>query len=100
MIYFIAVTDRGYPEDDAHRPEVLMETDTAFTYSTRHLIAMFNYADIDERYSDNTGWELGYDKTWYRALGYYNGSFSHKTKKSKYADVVLKYMKDYLPQSK
>jgi hypothetical protein len=99
MMYFIAFTERGYTENDAHLPEVLMETDTSFTYSTRHLIAMFKRKDINENYFLDTGWKLGFDTTWYRALGYYNGSYDTTTHKSKYADAVFRLMKLYLPNN-
>jgi hypothetical protein len=98
MIYFIALTGRGYTENDSHLPEVLMETDTSLTYSTRHLIAMFKRKDIKENYFSDTGWKLGFETSWYRALGYYNGSYDATSHTSRYADSVFIHMKDYLPQ--
>ena len=100
MIYFIAITERGYPENNTNLPEVLMITDTSFTYSTRHLIAMFSNKGINENYYSNTGWKAGFETTWYKVFGLYNGSYNSKTQKSKYADDVFKYMKNNLPQSK
>jgi len=93
MMYFYAVTDRDYPVDNDHLPEVIMETDVCFTYATNHLKNKFNDSKIKEDFNKSTGWKLGFNNTWRKALIRYNGA-------SKYANEVISNSLNYLPRNK
>jgi hypothetical protein len=91
MIYYYAFTERGYLTNDLNLPEKINLTDTNLTYGLKHLQSKFQ--ETGEDFHAFTGWKLGFEGTFQRALNRYSGRAS-------YGANVLRNAIDYVPKLK
>jgi len=89
VYYFGCLTDREYPADANHLPEMLSLTDTSFYYGLKHFENKFKET-VGFRLNAEYNWKDGFEKCLSSALNAYNGN-------NEYSKIIMGESKNYMP---